>query len=657
MRIRTLPAATALAVLFSSAALAVGTAAPAAADSTMVLPAASSADIVVDGVHQRVFISDPRGGKIVVTDFHGIVVKQLTNLPGVQGLELSADSGTLYAAVRDADAVVAVDTATSTESARYTVGDAPVSLAVAGGKVWFGYGAAGSGDLGSLDLSGEEPVVALDQDTTHLWYYAPVLDAAPGAGALVAGESSGNKLAVYDVSSGTASRTAAVDTGGSNMGDLAVTPDGQRVIVASGAPYHHQVFRTSDLTADGTYASDSYPNSVAVAPDGTVAAGIDGIYEPDIYIYKPGSTSAVREYDFPNTGSGSGGDELPDSGLAWAPDASRLFAVTYNDEGVYSLRVLEAPTRATTAVSVNAPATATRAKKLTVTGKVTSKAALPAGVKLTVTRTDLENTSGKALAAVTVAADGTYSFSDTPTVGGKVKYTVRYAGDADHAPGSASDTVEVSRATAALTLDKNRRTYAYGTDVKFTAHLGTTYKNRKLEIWADPYGSDKPDKLVKSGTVNSSGNLSATLDLRRDTKVSVKFAGDARYKPKTVTSTVYTKVRISSSISGHYKTQTAWGQKYHYVRKSKDPVLKTTMTYHPGRKQRLQLQAYYQGAWRDAGSEYFELGTSGRSDVTLTGTPTTNIRFRFRSEYHDTTSGDNVNTTTYGAWKYFIFTS
>ena len=653
---RTLPAATALAVLFSSAALAVGTAAPAAADSTMVLPVASSADIAVDGVHQRVFISDPQGGKIVVTDFHGIVVKQLTNLPGVQGLELSADSGTLYAAVRDADAVVAVDTATNTESARYTVGDAPVSVALAGGKLWFGYGTAGSGDLGSLDLSGEEPVVALDQDTTHLWYYAPILDAAPGAAALAAGEPGGSKLAVYDVSSGTASRTAAVDTGGSNMGDLAVTPDGQRVIVASGAPYHHQVFKTSDLTADGTYASDTYPNSVAVAPDGTVAAGIDGIYEPDIYIYKPGSTTSVREYDFPNTGGSSGGDELPDSGLGWAPDASRLFAVTYNDEGVYSLRVLEAPTRATTTVTVNAPATATRAKQLTVTGKVTSKAALPAGVKLAVTRTDLESTAGKALADVTVAADGTYSFSDTPTVGGKVKYTVRYAGDADHAPGSASDTVEVSRATPTLTLNKNRNTYAYGADVTFTAHLGTTYKNRKLEIWADPYGSDKPNTLVKSGTVNSSGNLSATLDLKRDTKVSVKFAGDARYKPRTVTNTVYTKVKISSSISGHYKTQSAWNHTYHFIRQSKDPVLKTTMTYYPGRKQRLQLQAYYEGAWRDAGSQYFALGTSGVSEVTLTGTPTTNIRFRFRSEYHDTTSGDNVNTTTYGAWKYFIFT-
>jgi hypothetical protein len=651
---RTLPAATALAVLFSSAALTV--APTASADSTKVLPVASSADIVVDGVHQRVFISDPTNGKIVVTDYYGIVRKQFTNLPGVQGLELSADSGTLYGAVRGADTIVAIDTEKETESARYPVGDAPVGVAVAGGKVWFGYGAAAEGNIGSLDLSGEEPVVALDQDTTRLWYSAPILDAVPGSGTVVAGEPGGSKLAVYDVSSGTATRTAAVGTDGGNMGDLAVTPDGQRVVVANAYPYHHQVFKTSDLTADGTYASDSYPNSVAIAPDGTVAAGIDGIYEPDVYIYEPGSTTSIREYDFPNTGGSSGGDELPDSGLAWAPDGSRLFAVTYNDEGVYSLRTLDAPTRALTTLTVNAPATATRAKKLTVKGKITSKAAFPAGVKLTVTRTDLESTSGKALAAVTVAADGSYSFSDTPPAGGKVKYTVKYAGDADHTAASASDTVEVSRATPTLTLDKNRRTYSYGADVKFTAHLGTTYKNRKVEIWADPYGSDRPNKLVKSGTVNSQGNLSATVDLKRDTKLSVKFAGDSRYKARTVTNTVYTKVKISSSISGHYKTQTAWGHKYHFVRKSKDPVLKTVMTYYPNRQQRLQLEYYYDGAWRDWGAQYFELGTSGGSNITLTGTPTTNVRLRFRSEYRDTASGDNVNTTTYGAWKYFIFT-
>ncbi|MEU1306607.1 Ig-like domain repeat protein [Streptomyces shenzhenensis] len=655
MRIRTLPAATALAVLFSSAALAATT--PAYADSSKILPVSSAGDIVVDSAHQRVFVSDPTGGKIVVTDYRGTVVQQLTALPGVAGLELSADSATLYAAVGGDDAIVAVDTATGTESARYAVGDQPRSVAVAGDRIWFGYGASGYGDLGSVDLTGEQPVITLGQ-ATRSWYGAPLLDAAPDSGMLLAGEtaSSPSSLVSYDVTTGAPVRLAAT-TAGSFIRDVAVTPDGQNVITASGSPYHHPVFKTADLTANGSYASDAYPNAVAIAPDGTVAAGIDGWYDPDVYIYRPGATTTVREYDFPNTGSTSGSDVLAASGLAWTTDASRLFAVTSNSNDVFSLRVLTSPTKAATAVTVDAPATAPRAKKLTVKGKVTSKVPLPAGSPLTVTRTDLESKSGKQLPAATVKSDGTYSFTDTPTVGGKVTYKVAYAGDAGHTAGSGSDSVDVSRAKPALTLTNNGKVYSYGADVKFTAHLGTTYKNRKVEIWADPFGGDKPNKLVKSGTVNSGGNLSVTLDLKRDTKVTAKFAGDARYQPRSASSTVGARVKVSTAVSGQYKKKSTWGHTYHFFRKSKDPLFTTTMSAYPGRKQRLALQVYYDGHWYGAGSDYFALSSTGVSKVWLGGTHDTGWRFRVRSSYVNGSSGDTVNSTTHSAWKYFTFTS
>ncbi|MFE0512700.1 Ig-like domain repeat protein [Streptomyces sp. NPDC058964] len=654
---RTLTAATTLAVLFSSAALA---ATPASADSSKVLPVKSTGDIVVDGVHQRVFVSDPGNGKIVVTDYSGTVVKQVTGLPAVTGLELSADSGTLYAAVQGADAVVALDTATDTESARYAVGDAPTSVALADGKLWFGYGAAGEGNIGSIDLTSEQHEVTLGQEGTF-WYQAPMLDAAPGSDTLVAGAigQSPVYLASYDVSSGTAKRLAYTSDAGSTLGDLQVTPDGKDVVVASGAPYHHQVFKTSDLTADGQYASDAYPNSVAISPNGTVAAGISGSYEPDVYVYRPGATTSVRQYDFPNTGRTSGSDLLADSGLAWTPDASRLFAVTSNSEGVYSLRYFDAPTKAATAVTVNAPSSAPRAKKLTVTGKVTSAIALPAGTGLTVTRTDLDSPNGKSLAPVTTKADGTYSFTDTPPAGGKVKYTVKYAGDADHAAGSGTDTVDVSRARPTLTLNNNGKVYSYGKDVKFTAHLGTTYKNRTVEIWADPFGSDKPNKLVKKGTVNSHGDLSVTLDLKRDTKVTAKFAGDARYEARSANSTVGAKVSVSTSVSGHYKSRSTWGHTYYFFHKSKNPLFTTKMPYFPGRQQRFDFQVYYQGTWYPGDSQYFKLGSDGTSKVQVTGNHGEDVgwRFRMRSDYINGTSGDTVNSTTYGPWKYFTFTN
>ena len=664
MRIRTLPAATALAVLFGSAALAVTPAAPALADSSTVLPVTSTGDVVVDGVHQRVFISDPTSGKVVATDYSGTVVGTVDSLPGVRGLELSADSGTLYAAVEGADAIVAIDTATATEAHRYPTGDGsrPEYPALAGGKLWFGYRGNGSGNIGSLDLSGADPVVALHQDTTRTWSDAPILGSSAGAsGTIVAGApgQSPVELAVYDVSSGTANRTAyAWDPGSSsNLSDLAVTPDGKDVVTASGAPYQHEVFKLSDLSEDGSYTTDPYPNAVDIAPNGAVAAGTFSWYDPDVHIFEPGVSDPVRQYDFPNTGGGSGSDTLAPSGLAWAPDASKLFAVSYNSANVYSLRVLDDPTKADTTLTATAPATAPRAKSLTVTGRLTSTTALPSGTTVSVTRTDDESPSGKALGTATIAADGSYTFADTPPAGGKVTYTVSYAGDDYHAGATAQSTVNVTRTATTVTLDNNGKVYAYNTAVKFTAHLGTTYKNRTVAIYADPYGKDKPERLLKSGTVDSSGNLSVTVSLTRDTKLTAKFTGDTRYASATATSTVGTQVKVSSALSGYYKTKTAWNQTYRYFHKSKDPVYDTTMTPYPGRKYKVELQRYYQGAWRTTHSAYLTLGSAGKDTLELTGTPPTGVRFRIRSSYIDTTSGDNVNSTTHGTWKYLTFTS
>lgn len=177
-----------------------------------------------------------------------------------------------------------------------------------------------------------------------------------------------------------------------------------------------------------------------------------------------------------------------------------------------------------------------------------------------------------------------------------------------------------------------------------------------VEIWADPYGADKPATLVKSGTVDSSGNLSVTLTLKRKTKLTAKFAGDARYAPKATTSTVGTKVKVSTALGGYYKTKYTWNHTYYYFHQSKDPVVTTTMTPYPGRTQLLQIQIYSGGVWQTTDKQYFKLDSAGKSVVTITGTPPTGYRFRVRDSYISG-SGDSVNTTTYGAWKYFTFTS
>ncbi|MFJ9740059.1 Ig-like domain repeat protein [Streptomyces sp. NPDC101166] len=661
MRKRTLSAATALAVLFSSAALIVGGAGSAAADSSKVLPLRSTGDVVIDGVHKKVFISDPYIGKVVATDYEGRVLGSVTGLPGVTGLALSADSGRLYAAVPGADAVVALDTAAVTEQARYATGEGtdPRYVALAGGKVWFGYGGDHDGAIGSVDVTGAEPVVALDQDADTEYSGAPRLVSSPANPNVIAAASSSYHrfaVATYDVTTGTAARAALNTTAWSGItNDLAYTPDGNRLITANAGNVHH-VFQTSDLAEVGTYPSDYSGAAVAVAPDGTVAVGSGSVYRDDVFVYRPGETKSVRTYDFPNTSSSSGGDALVDGGLVWEPDGGRLFAVTNNYDTNPRLHVLDEPTKSAPKVTVKAPATAQRAKALTVSGTVAATLPLPAGTPLTVTRFDVEAPQGKALGTKKLGAGGAFSFTDTPTASGNVTYKVAYAGDAQHSAASGTALVKVAHAKAALTLDRNGLTVNYATTVTYTATLGPTYKNRVVEIWADPWGPE-PKRLLKRGTVNAKGKLSASMWMSRDTTVTAVFAGDARYGWAQAVSGVRTRAGVSTSLSRHYKWTkfgNTWYQTYH---QTADPLITTWHNPYPGRHTRLEFQVYVQGAWY-AGSdpEYFGLGRDGKSLVTLDGDGAAGYRFRVRSAYIDGYNGDNVNSTVYGPWKYFNFT-
>lgn len=419
-----------------------------AADSNTQLPVSSHEDILVDGVHQRVFISDPASGSVVVTDYDGTVVKQIEGEPGASGLALSADSETLYVALRTADAISAIDTATLQETTRYPTGagTAPRYPALAGGKVWFGYGEDGAGGIGFLDPSGTDPQVYAPIGGGRLWYSAPMLASSPGApGMLVAGEvdSSPTQLAVYDVSSGDAYRKAYTSPSGGNLSDLTITPDGKDVVVASGAPYYHQSYLASDLSPSTRYTTGAYPNAVAVTPDGsTLAAGLNAAYDPDVYLFKPGVDTKLRNYDFPSTSLNS--TTLQDAGLAWAPDSSRLFALTKtSDLSTLTLRVLDRRVEST--LTLQAPESVRQGKKVTVSGTLSASVPFGDGTKVKVTRYDNAHPEeGLSLGSYSVAADGTFKFKDRADTAGWVGYVVRYAGDAKHTAASAAVNIQVS---------------------------------------------------------------------------------------------------------------------------------------------------------------------------------------------------------------------
>ncbi|AEV83838.1 hypothetical protein ACWT_2603 [Actinoplanes sp. SE50] len=208
-------------------------------------------------------------------------------------------------------------------------------------------------------------------------------------------------------------------------------------------------------------------------------------------------------------------------------------------------------------------------------------------------------------------------------------------------------------ATPELTLNRDGSVNAYGATVTMTAHLGTTAQNRTVEIWADPYGTDRPRTLLKKGVVDAAGNLSVGYQLTRNTTFSVVFAGDAGYAARTVTSAVNTSVAVATTVANHYTVK----RSYYYVHKSKNPVFGTTMTPYPGRTERLTLQQYSGGRWVAFKSGNYRLSSAGKYSYTLTGTHRTGVKYRVSAAYLTGISGDRANATTNGPWKYFIFTS
>ncbi|HEY7275416.1 MAG TPA: hypothetical protein VH594_05595 [Trebonia sp.] len=406
--------------------------------------------MVVDPVHRHLFISG--GGSsssILVTDYSGQTVATIANEPGAYGLALSGDGSTVYAALSGSGAISAISTSTLAETARYSTGPNPAFVAYTSGKIWFSYFPPTPGaqaGIGSIDPSTSPATVTLNatNDPFGTWSGAPMLAASPN-GELVAGGPPGGgpiDLASYDVSSGTATVLAPRTFVGaaSNLGSMQITPDGKDVVVASGAPYYHQVFQVSNLSAAGEYPTTFYPDSVSIASDGTVAAGTDSSNE--VFLFAPGGSTPLKTYSF-------GSNSLDLDGVAITPDASVLFAVTSASASGANptLNIITNPEQGPSTLSVTGPATDNMDRAITLTGALGGAASFTGGQTLHVTRTDPANPGGVALPDVTTAANGSFSITDTPPKlnmdKATVTYQVSYAGDTHLTASTASFSVTV----------------------------------------------------------------------------------------------------------------------------------------------------------------------------------------------------------------------
>ncbi|MEU4626166.1 hypothetical protein AB0G04_40085 [Actinoplanes sp. NPDC023801] len=463
-----------------------------------------------------------------------------------------------------------------------------------------------------------------------------------------------------------AGTTVAVSRAGSPLADATVAADGtfsltdnpategsvQYQVSYAGDVYHAPAVQpvsawigkaTPDLTLSGPSAA--IPGA-PVTITGTLTSRVPLATGTTVVMSRAGTplgtatVAADGTFGFTDTPPGEG---------TWAYEVSYAGSTIHQPVATMTSIVVS---RTASTMTLAGPASATRGKPLTITGKLASPLTLSAGSKVSVTRVDLEYPSGRSLGTRTVAANGTFSVVDTPTAGGTVTYRVSYAGDLTHTPASASKAVAVSRTAPALAINNNGKTYAYGQTVSFTAKLGTTYKNRVVEIWADPAGADQARRLVKRATVSKSGYVSASVRLTRNTTVSAVFTGDARTAPRTVYTNVGTKAYLKLHLSRHYKTAKIGSLKYRFYRTNSVAWFTNEMNSGSQRLVYVQVQRYTNGKWKNWDGRYFDA-----TDILfLPGTGLTGAKFRIRTAYVKGSSGDSMNSSTWTPYQYFTFT-
>ncbi|MGW3244886.1 hypothetical protein [Streptomyces sp. NPDC001070] len=428
------------------------------AESAVPLPIAHFSHILVDGPHGHLFISGGAGTEgILVTDLDGRNPTTIGGEPGATGLVLSDDGSALYAALPEQDAIAAISTENLTESARYVTGAGtrPDSLAVAGGTLWFGYGTAGAGGIGSVDGAG---TVTLGQDSGS-WAGAPVLATTPTpSGVLAAAAQTGDTsaLVTYQTTDGALTRQAARTLPVPDLSDLAVTADGLHLAVASWGNAGQYRYRTSDLAADGRFATWVAAKAVAVAPDGTMAGCACGDYAFDAF--PETGEGYYTEYAYPSKVRQAA------HGLAWAQDGSRLYGVGVDASGgTPTLQIGRAPETAPVRLYGSQATPLAPGEAYSFRAGFSSGLDLADGESLMpgtvrITRYDDADPDGVLIANPTTTpvnnADlfGSYRVDGTAPLTGTLSFRVEYSGSGHYAPADQTFDVPVAKYAPTVTL-------------------------------------------------------------------------------------------------------------------------------------------------------------------------------------------------------------
>lgn len=282
--------------------------------------------IVADSANGHVFVSGPTANVVDVFDLNGNMVTSIPSQYGAFGMVIHGS--TLYVVQSTAGAIEQINLTTFADEGPLATGlVSPRWLAYAGGELWTAVSGTFGYSLTSVSLTG---VVT---NFPSPMYYGADLASSPGAPDMLFVAEDGlspGSIIRLDVSSGIPVVAASNPfTDQENLEQLAVSPDGTRVIPASGYPYEFEELSASTLQPDGIiYPGQPYPSAVAVSPGdgGLLATGLENGYSsPDVEVDPLGKPAPIFTA---TTSSPDGTANVLPHGLALTDDGSKLYVIT-----------------------------------------------------------------------------------------------------------------------------------------------------------------------------------------------------------------------------------------------------------------------------------------------------------------------------------------
>jgi hypothetical protein len=588
---------------------------------------------------------------VVVTDAGGANPVTVSGITDVQSVALAPDGRTVWAASHD-DVIGSFSSDDPSAAPQlYPTGanTCPRDLAVASdGRVYFIAGCADTGwTLNVLDPVSKavSPVAPVGLVTGTLVTLG--IENTPARPDVLAVFEPGHWVDLLDVSGAAPSELGAIDP--VDVATVDVAPDGQSVLVSDdsraggfgGFGSYRYTISATPTRSGGLFQADGWPvNGLAVDPTGTyVAASSYGEW----FSYGPSSEQVLRAY-----GSSTGYDVSLGRGVAWV--GATLFTMA-TDVAQNEVLLVARPDAvvAPTTLTASGPASAQIDTQIRVSGYLTDRGAPIAWASLTVTRTDYYGTKTY---STHTGPGGKYILDDTPNIGGGNTYRVSYAGTGTRAPATATYVLSATRLPTFLSIGTDHPSYQYGQLARVTAHLGTTYTERHVTIYAQRVGGTK--KPIAYGVVDKDGKLHAAIHVYHNTVFSASFAGDRRHQPVAVTVKRNTGADPELTLENYYGTDSAGYRLYH---KSQEPKLHAHVNpSKDGECVYFDVQEYVSGGWRDTGSsDCFRLGSGSSVDAYWNAPARGVVGRTYRAGFW--WPGDSENAGTGSLFRYFKLTS